>query len=109
MGSDSEDETEACLVADDRSMPEIKTSPTRSLKNGNGYNFARSVTPSYKDRCCSPTRAAIVLAMSLLCLGVGYLAGFLTPVSIKQWGQESSHSIQKRTPNWRTKLSDYGN
>lgn len=110
------------LVIDQTSVPEVSVRethrtnlPPKTLKDRNGYRFSGS-DYSKRTKCCSPTTVATVFALMLLSIGVGYIAGFLTPTSILPWQRPQGHvttqehrpSVHKRTADWRTKLSDYG-
>ncbi|XP_033752716.1 uncharacterized protein LOC117336335 isoform X1 [Pecten maximus] len=121
FGSESEDDDfdeKENLVINQTSVPEVSIHDTKqsspTLRNGNGYTFSTSRKSSSRESCCSPTTVATVFALMLLSVGVGYIAGFFTPLSSSPWqhhhGQspESEHIVHKRTADWRTKLSDYG-
>ena len=84
----------------------LRGNPLRN--NGTAYNFSRK--RKEKDNSfCTPTRAAILFATVLLCLGAGYLAGFITQgFRTKITAETSHHVIHKRTDNWRTKMPDWG-
>ncbi|OWF47957.1 protein FAM234B-like [Mizuhopecten yessoensis] len=121
FGSDSEDDDfdeKENLVINQTSVPEVSINDTKRsspiLRNGNGYTFSTPYKSSSRDSCCSPTTVAAVFALMLLSVGVGYIAGFFTPMSSLPWQHHNEHSpdleqsVHKRTADWRTKLSDYG-
>ena len=116
LGSGSEDEADDDINAPDVrnnsssvTFPEIssngKSKQNHNKMNGVGYKF--SGTNRRDDRCCTPTRAALTFAVVLLSLGIGYMAGFLTPIRIDT-GRNDMKQIVKKSAPWRTKISDYG-
>ena len=87
----------------------LRGDPLRN--NGTAYKFAKK-RKEKDDSFCSPTRAAVLFATVLLCTGAGYMAGFFTQKiqkTIFHSETKTSHVINKRTDNWRTKMQNWGN
>ncbi|XP_063400956.1 protein FAM234B-like [Mytilus trossulus] len=119
MGSDSEDDDfgDEQRTETDNTGPNIQDAEVglihTNLKNGHGhgYNFRQSARK--QDPMCTPTRGAVMLALSLLFFGVGYIAGFFTPFSIKQKYTPKQllpkrPSVVRESRPWHLKLSDWG-
>lgn len=115
MGSESEDDD----FGDEKrteSDPEIKVKDAElglinsKLKNGHGHGYNFRAPGKKTDPFCSPTRGAIMLALSLLFFFVGYMAGFFTPNSFKEkyLPKPTPPKIVKASRPWHVKLSDWG-
>ncbi|KAK3095661.1 hypothetical protein FSP39_017289 [Pinctada imbricata] len=110
LGSGSEDEDDFEEPQSNQenttvSFSEILSNGKQYKSNGVGYKFSNS--KKKEEKCCTPTRAALIFAVTLMCFGVGYMAGFFTPISIKQ-NRVDTKRLARKTAPWRTKISDYG-
>ena len=109
LGSGSEDEDDD---VQETSHPEVKIHDKSSLlspkTNGTGYQFSQSHRTAGKNKCCTATNAALMFAMALLLFGVGYMAGFFTPMTFKRSDDSSHKMVARSTSPWRTKISDHG-
>lgn len=105
--SDVDEPTESDRLADppDVEIPKPDLRFKNGRQNGTAYNFINK--SNNKDKFCTPTRAAVIFATVLMCFGIGYIAGFLTPSTILKFGNQEK-IIHKRSAPWRTKFSDWG-
>ncbi|KAK3602624.1 hypothetical protein CHS0354_034208 [Potamilus streckersoni] len=76
---------------------------------GAEYKFAKSRKNRREDSFCTGPRAALLLAIILLCFGVGYMTGVLTSWNPLQLFRSKNETVlHKKSANWRVTMADWG-